>query len=337
MIASNTNNKPPVSVVVPIYNVEKYLDRCVQSILSQTYNNLEIILVDDGSPDHCGRMCDNYAKKDARVKVIHKDNGGLSDARNAAIDIATGEYILCIDSDDYVHHNLVMTLVESSQHNNADIAVAGYQNVLEGEGPVDLNRPMANTDIRALDAQDALEIMLYQKHVTNSAWGKLYRRSLFGTDIRYPKGKLCEDLATTYRLFGRAKKIAICSAKLYFYLQRPTSIINSPFKEDRADALKFAEEQLLFVKHNFPEIQKAAENRVFMEAVFITSAMTIADRKQYAPIWDACRCVFKKYQWRVLKDPEARLQQRIYGLAVALSPYLILPIEELKRILRSAL
>lgn len=316
---------PLISVIVPVYNVQPYLARCVDSILSQTYRNLEIFLVDDGSPDDCGHMCDEYKKADSRVKVIHKKNGGLSDARNVAIDIASGDYVLCVDSDDYIHHAMIEVLYLSLKKHGCDISIASYLNVADQYEP-DLSSKKENRT-KVFDVQSGLEAMLYQKDITTSAWGKLYKAELF-TNIRYPKGKLCEDLDTTYKLFAKSKKIVLNSAKLYFYLQRDNSIINSSFKPARMDALKFAEDQLTFVEREFPAIKKAACNRFFMEAVFI--GIQILFSSVYKKEYKRCKAIIKRYRIDVARDGESPLAYRLIAVAAIINVDIALMVVRLR-------
>lgn len=178
------NDKQPlISIIVPIYNVEKYLRRCVDSIFCQSYHNLEVWLVDDGSPDGCPAICDEYAQKDKRIHVIHKPNGGLSDARNVAIDVATGEYITFIDSDDYVTPDYVSTLYALIERYKAQMSIASWHIFPEGDTPT---MPAVKVKEFKMDRNTALSNMFYQKGFDVSACVKMYHRSLF-EGIRYPK------------------------------------------------------------------------------------------------------------------------------------------------------
>lgn len=296
-----------ITIIVPIYNVEKYLSRCVESIRNQTYENLEIILVDDGATDSCPAICDEYAKEDTRIKVIHKKNGGLSDARNAALDICTGDYVLCVDSDDFMELDTVEMLYQTAVRNGCDISTCRYVNYYDG--PVELNREQ-NEEL-VLDTATALENMFYQTNVTTSAWGKLYRRELF-EGIRYPKGKICEDLDTTYKLFSRSPKVVINSAKKFYYQQRTDSIINSHFSLKRMDALTFAKDQMLFVEKHHPSATRAAQNRYFVEAIFILVQIPLRDRS-LANARRECNEVIKKYRRNVITDNRSRPIYRLYA------------------------
>lgn len=212
-----------ISVVVPIYNVERYLVRCIESILQQTYPYLEIILVDDGSNDESGKICDQYKEKDARIQVIHKQNGGLSDARNAGIKLATGKYIGFVDSDDYIHPKMYEVLLTTMQQNQVDIAICNYQKVNEEQIQ---EQKVVNERIQRFDVKQAINLLFSDNEISNYAWNKLYKRILF-EGIRYPYGKKMEDIGTTYRLFMKANQIAYTDYIGYYYVQRSDSILKS--------------------------------------------------------------------------------------------------------------
>ena len=234
-----------ISVIVPIYNVEKYLNRCVDSIINQTYKNLEIILVDDGSPDNCGKICDEYAKKDKRIKVIHKKNGGLSDARNAGIDLAKGKYIGFVDSDDYIEKDMYSYLYNLVLENNAQISICNWYEVNENER-IDKNIKFNDFTI---GKDRAIEMLIQDKIIKNYAWNKLYDISLFKKyDIRYPYGRKMEDVGTTYKLFYYSKKIAIGNKPEYNYIIRSNSIMNSKNFQFYVDYY-----EIMYERYNFLE------------------------------------------------------------------------------------
>ena len=212
-----------ISVIVPMYKVEKYLRKCVDSILAQTYQNLEVILVDDGSPDGCPAICDEYAKKDKRVKVIHKLNGGLSDARNAGLDIATGEYIGFVDSDDYIVPNMYEELYNAIKKYDCDLAVSDRMMVDEQGNVVH----HGEDSHKAVVVKDNVESVLFDDrfaHKTVPAWNKLYARHIFDT-LRYPKGRVYEDLWISLDVYRNAKKgVVLLEDRLYVYLLSNNSI-----------------------------------------------------------------------------------------------------------------
>ncbi len=212
-----------ISVIIPVYKVEKYLDKCVQSVVEQTYKNLEIILVDDGSPDGCPAMCDEWAKKDSRIKVIHKENGGPSDARNVALDIAKGDYIMFLDSDDYVDLKVCEVLLGLSKEHEADVAICNFYQVFENE-PFE-EKPNKREILKVYERESRFEPLKYFCIQTIVAWGKLYKKNIF-KNIRYPKGKLNEDEYVVHKYLYEAKKIVYTSQKLWYYLKREGSIMS---------------------------------------------------------------------------------------------------------------
>lgn len=234
-----------VSVIVPVYNVEKYLSRCIDSIINQTYKNLEIILVDDGSPDRCGDICDQYAIKDSRIKVIHKKNGGLSDARNAGINLAKGDYITFIDSDDWIHPKYIETLYDLVKKHNADISVCNFIRTTSE----DHNDEISLIDVIAFNKYEALEQFTDKYYVQMViACGKLYKKDLFH-NVRFPVGRIHEDEFTTYKLIYNANKIVFTTTPLYYYWQREDSIMGSGFNiNHRLDALDAFIERAEFFK-----------------------------------------------------------------------------------------
>lgn len=246
-----------ISVVVPIYNVEKYIKRCIESIINQTYVNLEIILVNDGSPDKCGEICEKYALKDKRIKVIHKRNGGLSDARNSGIEIAKGKYIGFVDSDDYIDLDMYEILYKNLKKNEADISICDiytvYDDFIEKYKKSDENIIIMNNEL-------AIKEMLDEKIINTSAWNKLYKIELF-KEIRYPFGKLSEDLFTTYKLFHISNRICYIDKPKYYYVQTENSIMRSNFNIRKLDTLEGTKELVEFTKRYYRNIEKNAINR----------------------------------------------------------------------------
>lgn len=222
-----------VSVIVPIYNVQDYIERCVHSIIEQTYHNIEILLIDDGSTDDSGKLADEYAEKDERIKVFHKKNGGLSDARNYGFAVSTGEYVCFIDSDDFIHRDYVKCLLTICKEQNCDIAQCDYIRTSGEIGPdSDLDdRVYVFNNIQMLNN-------LYGKQYIKTVivWNKMYDRKLF-SDIEFPVNKIHEDEATTYKLFYKANKIGVTEKVLYYYYQRPNSIMQNRYNLKRLDIL----------------------------------------------------------------------------------------------------
>lgn len=300
--------KPLVSIVVPVYKVQEYLSRCVLSLQRQTYPNLEIILVDDGSPDCCGEMCDAFAAQDQRIRTIHQKNRGLSAARNVGTMNATGEYITFVDSDDWVHPEYVERLWRLIQRTGAELAVCGDQKTFTEK---DLVTVEDSDRFFCLNREEALAEMLYQGRIETNAWGKLYL-TRHARECLYPEGRLFEDLATTYRFFALADKIAVCDAVLYYYWQRPDSIMARKFEPSRFDELVSADEMYRFIQTQFPQQEPAACCRRFSCycQVLLMLPKTEAYRQKRMELWN----VLKDSRLRVLKDSKARRKNRIAAL-----------------------
>lgn len=239
-----------VSVIVPVYNVERYLWQCIQSILLQSYDNLEIILVDDGSPDNCGKMCDEFAATDIRIKVIHKQNGGLSDARNVGIEMATGKYITFVDSDDYIMPDMINRLLNVAKNENVDIVQCGYRRTKnnfyteKSFGQVTNSKYIVYSD-------NKMTAYLKDCIITTVTWGKIYKTSLFDK-IRFPKGRLHEDVFTTYKIIHEAHTVAIIDYVGYIYRINENSITAAPFSLKKMDSIYGKLKQADFIHKNYP-------------------------------------------------------------------------------------
>src|SRR5690625_4114525 len=235
--------KRRVSIIVPIYKVEKYIYRCVDSILQQTYSNLEIILVNDGSPDNCGEIADDYRNKDTRVKVIHKLNGGLSDARNKGMELVTGEYVMFVDSDDWLDKNTVEIMVNNSLNFKADVVQTAFYYAYDDKLLVD-NRYYKESDPSVLLDNKALMYELVKNEkVKNFAWGKLYKTKLI-KDIPFEIGVLFEDVFWAHQVMHQVNSYLILHEPLFYYYQRDDSIVAtySPRNLDIIKGLKRSEE-----------------------------------------------------------------------------------------------
>ncbi len=253
-----------ISVIVPIYNVEKYLQKCVDSIINQTYKNLEIILVDDGSPDNCPQMCDDYAKKDSRIRVVHKENGGLSDARNAGMEVATGEYVSFIDSDDYISLDFYETLFQTMVDNDSDIVECSVVKFYENEKFDEYSDDLKVTNYETVDALDGL---ISENPIKQHVWNKLYKSSV-ALDIPYAVGKLNEDEFWTYQVFGKAKKVTRINKTMYYYFQRNGSIMGNSYNIRRLDALEGKVNRQAYIEKNFPILTTKAKVDLYGSCMF---------------------------------------------------------------------
>lgn len=243
-----------ISVIVPVYKVEAYLERCVNSLLNQTYRNLEIILVDDGSPDRCGEICDRLSKKDERIRVIHKKNGGLSDARNAGIACATGEFLAFIDSDDWYDRTMLETLHSLCEQYQADISECSYRSIWKDS--IQEETSCSGAVFEFTPAQ-AIESNLDWKYCKPVAWNKLYRKKIV-KDIRFPVGKLHEDEFTTHLFYLASSKIVYADIALVNYERRNVGSITASFKPKNLDAVEafLSKTRLTW---EIPELQEIAE------------------------------------------------------------------------------
>lgn len=264
-----------ISVIVPVYKVEQYLDRCVMSIVCQTYKNIEIILVDDESPDRCPEICEAWAKKDNRIKVLHKKNGGLSDARNAGLRTAAGRFICFVDSDDYIAADFVEKLYDLIAEYHVNISAVGYQKVTDHAQPQALEE---EPQIQLFNGKNAIEELFRDTSFCNYAWNKMYERSLF-SDIEFPFGRKMEDLGTTYKLLIKSGGIAYCAQPLYFYYQREDSILHCPDKSFYSDKFQLALERYDDVRRFYPDIK--GNDRVFLEIVLDSYPILWAQAKDY--------------------------------------------------------
>lgn len=247
-------NKELISIVVPIYNVEKYLVKCIESLLKQTYTNLEIILVNDGSTDNSLSLCEEYRKKDNRIKIINKKNGGLSDARNKGIDVATGKYIAFVDSDDYIECDMIEVLYRDLKENNANISMCGFDKIYEDESLKDNKNEIIDYKFEVFDREKSIRELILDKKIHNYAWNKLYEKSLFN-EIRYPFGKKMEDIGTTYLLFNKADIIVNNPVKKYNYTQRKNSIVNTTSDNKLyIDRFELVKERYIFLSNIYPKM-----------------------------------------------------------------------------------
>lgn len=265
------NTSKLISIVVPVYNVQNYLCECVGSLLNQTYQNIEVILVDDGATDNCPQICDMYAENYENVSVIHKKNGGLSDARNVGLRSAKGEYIIFIDSDDYIDKKMLELLYGAAENNKASVSTCEYRK-LYNKPVVEVENVQTTTTV--LKGKDIIK-ELYLGNYSNIgfvAWNKLYRTELFiENNIEYPFGRIYEDTFTTYKLLYHADEVAIVNSPLYNYRIRPGSIMKSSLNmkkcRDYFDACRSAVD--FFENNSERELFNLALNAFFRSQIFL--------------------------------------------------------------------
>ena len=240
--------KDLISIIIPVYKVEKYIHRCLESVINQTYTNLEVILIDDGSPDDCGKICDEYAKKDNRIKVVHKQNGGQSEARNQGLEIASGEYIGFVDSDNYIKEDMFEVLYKTMLKYDADITIC---NIVKTNNAT--NECLENyKDIEIYDKSNSMQKLL-NNHITNYIYNKLYKRELW-EGIHFPVGKILEDMDVMYRIIEKAKKI-ICTNKTeyYYFIRQDSSIAKIDVKVTK-DLRNVVNKRYQYLKKERPDL-----------------------------------------------------------------------------------
>lgn len=293
--------KDLISIIVPVYNVEEYLEKCIDSILNQTYKNLEIILIDDGSSDNSANICDQYEKKDSRVKVIHKKNSGMSDARNTGMKIANGEYIGFVDSDDYIKQDMIENLYNLLKKNKADISICAYELLDKNKKP----SAKLNGKIYSFNNIDAIQELLKSKLITSHCWNKLYKKQLWET-IQFPIGRKFEDMAVMHLVFEKAKKIVYKNEIGYYYIKRSNSIMKSISDTLVNDLREMSILREDYIKKNIVENEKYAEiseiKRIKMcyDYIILGQLDKLYDSTEYIDDYKKFRKYMKKYRFEAI-------------------------------------
>lgn len=283
-----------ISIVVPVYNVLQFLPDCINSILAQGIDEIEIILVDDGSTDNSGVLCDQYVKKYNNVKVIHQKNSGLSAARNAGIEIAKGEFITFVDSDDMLAEGFISTALELAKKHQADfIAFSNIRCEAEEQWPTKYQKRKTSTVNVYAERIQKMQKFLIGTEIGTMAWAKVYRRELF-EKIRYPLGKYHEDVFTTYKVVDKASKIVATSQVGYIYRKSPNSITTSGFSQKRLDSIEGKKLQLEFIKKSYPSLQKEAETGIIYACNQCLMLMAQASYKNEKNI-DNLQALYREY------------------------------------------
>jgi len=298
-----------ISIVVPIYNVQQYLSKCIESIFAQSFRDIETILVDDGSTDECPQICDDFARRDCRIRVIHKKNGGLSDARNAGMKVAHGEWTYFLDSDDWIHPEALQTLFGFAKKNDCDVVQGGLYYAYEDHL---LYRQPSKKELKqsVLANDDAMRSLITNDRVKNFAWGKLYKTDLI-RDIEFPVGKYFEDSFWQHLVIHRVKKYGIVDTPLYYYRQRENGISGN-FSERNLDLLKGYEERISFIKRNYPELEKEimlAYRKVLISVCKIGKNLGMQSYRDYE------NYAFEKYNFPQITCAKEFLKKNIVRIA----------------------
>ncbi len=312
---------PLISIIVPVYSVEEYLERCVRSLMAQTYENLEIILVDDGSPDNCGALCDGFAKEDSRLVVIHKENGGLSSARNAGVDIARGEYLGFVDSDDWMEPDAYEALVKLALQEQVKLVCGGRYDVRAKTGEKKPGLCPPKTEV--ISGEALVRRIFLWDNVDSAAWDKLYHRSLFET-IRYPVGRIVEDVPTTYRIALLAGRVGMLSKPIYNYYHRPGSITNAAVSEK---VFHFPGHTAMVYDHiraNYPSLKRPAQYlrvRSLGHTLLVLSNAGEQGRGLYEAQYTRLRADLRAHLLFLLTSPLPKNQERLTWLLLAADCY----------------
>lgn len=310
-----------ISVIVPVYKVESYLRKCVESIQAQTYRNLEIILVDDGSPDACGAICDELAAQDSRIRVIHKENGGLSSARNAGLEIARGEYIGFVDSDDWLEPETYEWMLDMALSEDVRLVCAGRYDCSSWSGTRQVGLCPRKREV--ISGQELARRIFRWEHVDSAAWDKLYHRSLF-REIRYPLGVVSEDVPTTYRIALEAGRVGMLDQPVYNYFHRPGSITTASFSPKALQPSGHTEKILAHIRQEYPELSDSATYFHLRHLGYVCQTMEIGGSEVMAEYREAYR--EKRSQLRmflpfILTSKLINRQERLTWLTICLGCY----------------
>lgn len=315
-----------VSIVVPVYNVEDYLSYCVDSLRQQTYKNIEIILVDDGSTDRSGEICDQYAQKDERIRVLHIENGGLSNARNTGVKESSTDWIVFIDSDDYYDHRAIEFLVKLRDKYRVDLVATPVIEVRNYENS-DFLGDFREKYSGKLDRRTALEQMFYGNYVGTHSGGKLYKKEIL-LRFPYPNGMLYEDLSLAYEHIASCENIAVSALSLYKYYRRPGSIVNSKYSDRLLDFYKAMEWNRSYIERDYPndkEMRRALNVRYVFNGLHIVHAMLSSD--MYAEV-NKIRKEYIQYFKDVILNSNVTRKNKVKYLMLLVSPKLYEKIRE---------
>lgn len=324
--------KEKISIIVPCYKVEEFLPRCIDSICNQTYKNLEIILVDDGSPDNCGKICDEYSKKDKRIKVIHKKNGGLSDARNFGIKIATGDYIAFVDSDDYINKNMYHCLYNNLKSTKSDISICGFKKTSSFDENTELEE--ANK-IDVYNKDEAFKNLYNQRAVTTVvAWNKLYKKKIFD-NLEYPVGKINEDEAIIHLILEKTKKVVYTPYQYYYYYQRPDSIMNDYKKRNLEIFECFLNRSNYFEKKGWKELQDYNNYMLCYQSALHYNKVNKSNLEDSDKIKEDLKAMLKKYGKLVKKSNNNTFGQKIIVSLLMINPKILNIMSWINSLIRS--
>ena len=314
-------NTPLFSVIVPIYNVENFLPRCVDSILAQNVDGMEIILVNDGSRDSSGTICDEYARKDPRIRVVHKENGGLSSARNAGLDICRGEYIAFVDSDDWIEPEAYKNMLKTARELDVKLVCGGRYDVSSKTGEKKLGLCPPKTE--KISAEELVGRIFTWDNCDSSACDKLYHRSLL-EGWRFPMGKVCEDVPVMYRIILQTDYVAVYGHPVYNYFHRHGSITTAAVSDKTFHFLEHTEVIYPYIRQHHPAITNQARYlrvRALAYSCLILDASDGASREKYKNLYTNCCALLRSHFGFLLTSPLFAPKERATNLLLAVGLY----------------
>lgn len=301
-----------VSIIVPVYNLEKYIDKCVDSLVNQTYENIEIVLIDDGSSDASNNKLKQWSLKDRRIAVFEQNNGGMGSARNMGLENANGEYITFVDGDDYVTNTYIYDLYQGIQV-GSDISMIKRQ-LVDEDGIIIGKKIPSSLKIDILTEKETMETILYQNPDTE-VWGKMFPKEYFA-EVKFPIGKYYEDMAIMYRLIEKSKRVSYIDVVGYFYVQRQNSIINRSFSLNKMDIVEIGEELSTYIHRKYPDLEIAVANRLF--AAYSNVWLQIPmNKERYIKENEILWNLIKKYRKKVILNKSKNAKARI-GASVSI-------------------
>lgn len=299
---------PKVSIIIPVYKVEKYLGKCIKSILKQSYQNLEIILIDDGSPDECGKICDSYAGKDKRIRVIHKENGGVARARNDGLNIATGDYISFIDSDDWIAEDAYERMVRCIRQYEADCVIGGCVTVKEKNGELEFPKNQFSYKEECVPAEEVMKNLLLH---ASAVWNRLFRKEVF-EEIRFPVNRVNDDEVVAVHAYAKCKKIVFLNCPTYYYRIRENSITTSSFSVRNIDYYYNSVDNAKFIAKEFPQLRLYAEFKVEKSLLYCyVNSRKLPNTEEAQKIKKYLKSEMKKTWKTALKNPYLGIQYKI--------------------------
>ena len=310
-----------ISIIVPVYNVEKYIEKCLDSIINQTYKNIEIIVIDDGSTDNSANICDKYTKKSNKLRVIHKENGGISEARNLGISEAKGKYIIFIDSDDYIETEMIEKLYNACIENNAQIGCCGK--ILESSDKI---KNINNKNEFCIENKDAIKKLLLLDDIDASCSDKLIDITLF-QDIKYPVNRRYEDMATMYKLLYKANKIVHINYLGYHYVTRKDSFINVNFDKQHFDMIFYSKEIQDFVYTKYPDFKEMADSYYYLQLFTILRKIkSSTNKEEYKNEYKELKKEYNSKIFKILFNKYIPIHKKIMAICIYFNFYKIIDI-----------